>query len=233
MLPSWIDWSFVAAFAGVWPAYENLVRLPRVKAEIRLEGSPRRIREYRFTMLQEWLLVAIAIALIVFDRRPWASVGLVLPQGAGLWWTIGIIVALAVLLRMQYGAATRTDAARASVNRQLTRVRWLLPASGPELAHFRALSVTAGVCEEILFRGYLMAFLLPLGGIGVAVALSSLLFGLAHGYQGVRGMVTSGVLGALMAGMYVLTGSLLAPILVHAMIDWSSGQLAADVPAVS
>jgi len=233
MLPSWIDWSFVAAFAGVWPAYENLVRLPRVKVEIGREGSPRRIREYRFVMLQEWLLVAIAIALIVFDRRPWASVGLVLPHGAGLWWTIGIVVAVAVLLRMQYGVATGTDRARASVNRQLTPVRWLLPASAPELANFRALSVTAGVCEEILFRGYLMAFLLPLGGGGVAVAASSLLFGLGHGYQGVVGIVKSGVVGALMAGMYVLTGSLLAPILVHAMIDWSSGQIAADVPVTS
>jgi membrane protease YdiL (CAAX protease family) len=90
--------------------------------------------------------------------------------------------------------------------------------------------VTAGVCEEILFRGYLMAFLLPLGGLGVAVFVSSFLFGLAHAYQGVRGTVTSGVLGALMAGMYVLTGSLLAPILVHAMVDWVSGQIAADVP---
>jgi len=233
MLPSWIDWSFVAAFAGVWPAYENLVRLPRVKVEIGREGSPRRIREYRFVMLQEWLLVAIAIALIVFDRRPWASVGLVLPHGAGLWWTIGIVVAVAALLRMQYGVATGTDRARASVNRQLTPVRWLLPASAPELANFRALSVTAGVCEEILFRGYLMAFLLPLGGGGVAVAASSLLFGLGHGYQGVVGIVKSGVVGALMAGMYVLTGSLLAPILVHAMIDWSSGQIAAEVPAAS
>jgi len=69
------DWSFVAVFAGAWPAFDNLVRLPRVKAEIGLEGAPRRIREYRFTMLLEWLLVAIALALIVFDQRPWPAAG--------------------------------------------------------------------------------------------------------------------------------------------------------------
>jgi membrane protease YdiL (CAAX protease family) len=233
MLPSWIDWSFVAVFAGAWPAFENLVRLPRVKVEIAAHGSRRRISEYRFTMLQEWLLVAIALALIAFDRRPWASAGLVLPHGAGIWWTLGIVLAVAVLLRMQYRVATGTERARASVNRQLTAVRWFLPSSTPELANFRALSVTAGVCEEILFRGYLMAFLLPFGGVGVAVAVSSLLFALGHGYQGVVGIVKSGVIGALMAGMYVLTGSLLAPILVHALIDLMSGQIAADVPVDS
>jgi membrane protease YdiL (CAAX protease family) len=231
MLPSWVDWSFVAAFAGAWPAYENFVRLPRVKVAI-LAGASR-IREYRFTMLQEWLLVAIALALVIFSGRSWASVGLVLPHGAGVLWTIGIVLALAALLKLQYGAATRTDRARASVSRQLAHVRWFLPSAGPELANFRALSVTAGVCEEILFRGYLMAFLLPLGGMGVAVVVSSLLFGLGHAYQGVGGAVKAGVLGALMAGTYVLTGSLLAPIVVHAMIDWSSGQLAADVPAAA
>jgi len=233
MLPSWIDWSFVAAFAGAWPAYENLVRLPRVKVEIGLEGTPRRIREYRFTMLQEWLLVAIALVLVIFSGRSWASVGLVLPHGAGLLWTAGILLAVAALLKAQYGAATRTDRARASVSRQLAPVRWYLPSAGSELANFRALSVTAGVCEEILFRGYLMAFLLPLGGMGVAVVVSSLLFGLGHAYQGVGGAVKSGMIGALMAGMYLLTGSLLAPILVHAVVDWSSGQLAADVPAAA
>jgi membrane protease YdiL (CAAX protease family) len=228
MLPSWIECSFVAAFAGAWPAYENFVRLPRVKAAIAQGAS--RVREYRFTMLQEWALVAIALALIAWDGRSRASVGLVLPHGAGLLWTVGIVALVAVLLAMQYRVATGTERARASVNRQLAPVRWFLPRQGSELAHFRALSVTAGVCEEILFRGYLLAFLLPFGGMGVAVVVSSILFGFAHAYQGRRGVVTSGVLGALMAGMYVLTGSLLAPILVHAMVDWSSGQIAADVP---
>ena len=229
----WIDWLFIAVFAGAWPAFENLFRLPHVKAAIAAQGSPRRIREYRLIMVLQWSLVAIALALVGFGGRSWASVGLTLPHGAGLWWTIGIVVALALLLRMQGRAATGTDAGRAAVSRQLAPLRWFLPANGPELANFRALSVTAGVCEEILYRGYLMAVLLPFGGLGVAVVVSSLLFGLAHSYQGVGGAVKAGVLGALMAGMYVLTGSLLAPMIVHAMVDWSSGQIAADVPSTT
>ena len=228
---SWLDLGFVAAFAGAWPAYENFVRLPRVRAEIAAQGGSRRVREYRITMAQQWTLVALAFVLIASRGRSWSSVGLVLPNGAGLGWTVGIVAAVLAFLWFQHRAATGTDAGRAAVARQLAPLRWLLPSSAPELANFRALSVTAGVCEEILFRGYLMAFLLPLLGTGGAVVLSSALFGAAHAYQGVGGGVKAGVLGALMAGLYLLTGSLLAPIVVHAMIDWSSGQIAAEVPA--
>jgi membrane protease YdiL (CAAX protease family) len=46
----------------------------------------------------------------------------------------------------------------------------------------------------------------------------------------VNGSIRAGILGLLMALLYQFTGSLLAPILVHALIDLSSGQIAADVP---
>jgi membrane protease YdiL (CAAX protease family) len=226
---AWIQWSFVAVFALAWPAYENQLRLPRVRAAI-LAGQPgRRVREYRLTIAQQWMLVAVAIALVAWGGWPPSRVGLTLPTGASLAWTIGIVVAVLALLLVQYRAALGTRA-RASVQRQLAPVRWFLPGPGAELANFRALSVTAGVCEEILFRGYLMACLTPFTGAAGAVLVSSALFGLGHSYQGRGGVIRAGVIGAIMAAMYLGTGSLLAPILVHAMTDLTSGQIAADVP---
>jgi membrane protease YdiL (CAAX protease family) len=44
-------------------------------------------------------------------------------------------------------------------------------------------------------------------------------FGLAHAYQGLAGIVTTGVLGGVMAALYLQTGSLLLPVLLHAVID--------------
>lgn len=228
----WLDYGFIAVFAGAWPAFENFVRLPRVRAEIESRGADgRRLAEYRWTMIQEWLLVAIALALIVAGGRTWKSVGLVLPSGMGLLWSIVVLALVSAFLFVQHRGATGSDRARASVARQLAHLRWFLPSSSSELASFRALSLTAGVCEEILFRGYLMALLLPFAGTLGAVVISSVLFGLAHAYQGMVGTVKSGIVGAVMAGIYVLTGSLLAPIIVHALVDIVSGQIAADVPA--
>ena len=55
---------------------------------------------------------------------------------------------------------------------------------------------------------------------------STLLFGLGHAYQGAGGIVRTGIVGLLFAGVYVTTGSLLAAMLLHAVIDAASGMVA-------
>src|SRR5258708_12897761 len=74
----------------------------------------------------------------------------------------------------------------------------ILPQSKAELISFFALSVTAGLCEEFLYRGFAMAVLsrmgLPVGGV---ILFSSVIFGLAHLYQGRAAFVTPMVLGIL------------------------------------
>jgi membrane protease YdiL (CAAX protease family) len=83
--------------------------------------------------------------------------------------------------------------------------------------------VTAGICEEWLFRGYLLALLEPTTGTAAAVGISAALFGLAHAYQGVGGILKTGVVGLVMGGLAWATGSIWAPILIHAAADWIQG----------
>jgi membrane protease YdiL (CAAX protease family) len=49
--------------------------------------------------------------------------------------------------------------------------------------------------------------------------VAAVAFGLAHAYQGLTGILTTGVLGGVLAGVYLSTGSLLLPVLLHAAID--------------
>jgi hypothetical protein len=95
-----------------------------------------------------------------------------------------------------------------------------------ELKLFLALSLAAGVCEEIVFRGYLLPYFDSLGGRAGAVLATTLLFGVGHAYQGPRGIVRTGIVGLLLAGAYVATGSLLASVLLHVVIDAASGMVA-------
>jgi hypothetical protein len=85
--------------------------------------------------------------------------------------------------------------------------------------------VTAGVCEEIAYRGFLMSYL---GGFGTvpAILLSTLAFGLAHAYMGTAAAVRAGLIGLLVAVLYRVTGSLWAPMLLHAVADVTSGMMA-------
>jgi membrane protease YdiL (CAAX protease family) len=98
----------------------------------------------------------------------------------------------------------------------------LLPRTEGERRLFAALAVTAGICEEVLFRGFLLFYLqevFPGLEVAGAVAVSSIVFGLAHLYQGAVGTLMTGLFGAAMAILYVVSGSLVLPILLHALLD--------------
>jgi membrane protease YdiL (CAAX protease family) len=98
----------------------------------------------------------------------------------------------------------------------------LLPRTTGERRLFTLVGVTAGVCEEWLYRGFFLAVVAALAGRpsdGVLVVVAAVAFGLAHAYQGAVGIVTTGVLGGVMAAVYLQTGSLLLPVLLHAAID--------------
>jgi membrane protease YdiL (CAAX protease family) len=98
----------------------------------------------------------------------------------------------------------------------------LLPRTPGERRLFTVVGVTAGVCEEWLYRGFFLAVVAALAGglpTGVLVVVAALAFGLAHAYQGPVGILTTGLLGGVMAALYLQTGSLLLPVLLHAAID--------------
>jgi uncharacterized protein len=98
----------------------------------------------------------------------------------------------------------------------------LLPRTPTERRLFTLVGVTAGVCEEWLYRGFFLAVVSALAGgpsTGVLVLVSAVAFGVAHVYQGPAGVALTAVLGALMATLYLQTGSLLLPVLLHAVID--------------
>ncbi|MDK3256025.1 CPBP family intramembrane glutamic endopeptidase [Blastococcus capsensis] len=98
----------------------------------------------------------------------------------------------------------------------------LLPRTDEERRLFTVVGITAGVCEEWLYRGFFLAVVLAVVGGApsfVLVTVAAVAFGLAHAYQGRAGIVLTGVLGGVMALLYVDTGSLLLPVLLHALID--------------
>jgi membrane protease YdiL (CAAX protease family) len=96
----------------------------------------------------------------------------------------------------------------------------LLPRSPRALVWFAGVAVTAGVCEELAFRRLLPVYAMHLGDDTIAPLLLSVIgFGLAHRYQGLRGMVLTGVLGLLFYSVAVTTGSLLTAMCIHALVD--------------
>jgi membrane protease YdiL (CAAX protease family) len=90
------------------------------------------------------------------------------------------------------------------------------------LAEFRwaaTAGVMAGIAEEIAYRAVLYELLAPWTGYGISLVVCVLLFVVAHLPQGMRGAVGVGAMAIIFHILYVLSGSLLPGILVHAIYD--------------
>jgi membrane protease YdiL (CAAX protease family) len=86
------------------------------------------------------------------------------------------------------------------------------------------LAITAGLCEEFLYRGFAMAVLGRTGlPMGVVILLSSILFGLAHLYQGRAGFVSTMVLGILFGISRAALASLVPVMAWHVGVDLVAG----------
>ena len=226
------EFLLVLAVTVLWPVYAARVRYPRLRRAVAAGKPGARVAAYRESLLTQWPLAALAVALWVRGTRPdgelrdLADLGLAGGSALGTAIAFAVAIGLGTLLLVQQRAAARDPEAREEMGRTLAEHAALLPHTRGEWRWFAALSVTAGVCEEILFRGFLTAWLtawLPVAG---AAALATALFGLAHAYQGRRGILQTTAVGAVFAGLALTAGNLWAAMLLHAVIDLGSGRLA-------
>jgi membrane protease YdiL (CAAX protease family) len=113
--------------------------------------------------------------------------------------------------------------------RETPLLHQLLPRTLPERVVFAFLSLSAGVGEEVAFRGFAIpGLVLLMGSEWEAALISSLAFGVLHGYQGWLGVVRTGAMGFVLASSFVLSGSLWPAIVAHAVLDLVSGLILGD-----
>jgi hypothetical protein len=120
-------------------------------------------------------------------------------------------------------AKNATAAEKSKQSKYVQEVAHYLPQSTLELQSFYRVSVTAGIVEEIVYRGFVLWYLALLMPMWAAVVASSLAFGVGHIYQGVNGATRAGLVGLAFAIFYVVTGSIWLPIIAHALLDIIQG----------
>ncbi|MWC27394.1 CPBP family intramembrane glutamic endopeptidase [Paenibacillus sp. MMS18-CY102] len=93
----------------------------------------------------------------------------------------------------------------------------LYPISTSEQIQFGFVTVTVGICEEIIYRGFMYQYLINQTGLTPTLSylIASLLFGIGHFMQGLRGISNSIMFGLIMGYLYMASGSLLLPIIIH------------------
>jgi membrane protease YdiL (CAAX protease family) len=103
-------------------------------------------------------------------------------------------------------------------------IQTFLPRKPLEIALWIVVSMSAGISEEIAFRGYFQRqFGALTGNKWAAVCLQAVLFGVAHGYQGIQATARIALFGALFGVLAIWRGTLRPGIMAHAFGDILSG----------
>jgi uncharacterized protein len=188
------------------------------------------IKHYSMTIVWEWALAGLTwwgirlrhvpLRQVLGERRAGAKAWLEDFGAAMIFWLMSTVVLAAVAMTLRL---LRLMQAQKVVLAIAPRNVW-------EAALWIALSITAGVVEEFVFRGYLLQQFSAVSSklsirnrLWVGVLISSLLFGAAHGYEGIGAMIAITLYGAMFAALTIQRRSLRAGMMAHAWHDAFTG----------
>ncbi|HSR69884.1 MAG TPA: type II CAAX endopeptidase family protein [Acidobacteriota bacterium] len=208
-----------------WGGVRDFRRLIRWDAENRPDA---RLRHYNSIAVWEWISAAVFLAWWFWSGRPQEPLRLVHRPMGWEWLAVAAGLVLSALLVLQMSKATRNPQSLSNLGGNLGNLKPMIPRNSKEQSAFNMLSVTAGICEEILYRGVLLAVLAAAIGTWPAVVVSSAVFGLGHLYQGLPGVLRTGAVGLVFALLTVFSGSLLTAVILHITMDVTSGRIMAE-----
>jgi len=215
---------FLLVIAPVWDYWDT----QRLK---RSPSSAGKIRYYK--TLCSWLWVGSAIAALIVGWRVFTirAAPAEIPWFLNHTWVRYLVIAVLLGVFLLFVAMPAGIVFWKKLTKRPRRYRsadalqalsYFLPMTQTERRWFAFLCITAGICEETLYRGFLLYYLhiAPWSlNLTVALLIAAAIFGLGHLYGGISGVVGSAIAGILLGLLFLLTGNLLLPMIFHAIFD--------------
>jgi membrane protease YdiL (CAAX protease family) len=226
LTPFWLDHLMVVVLSVFFPlraatfGYRRLVLAP-----IEQVTEVRRSLYYQAIALQ-WGLSTIALTIWLLRGRRAIALGLEPRDLSSVVWGMVGATVIGITFWIVRRRVRRDHEALDRVLQKLGHIDRMLPHTQREKSIFHLVAFTAGVCEELLYRGYLIWYFTHWLDVAPAVIVSSVIFGIGHSYQGLKGILTTTLVGAVMALIYLTSGSLWPAMAVHAIVDMHAGELA-------
>lgn len=217
----WDFWIILVLLAVVLP-WRGRQRMRALMALPQVTGRER-IRLYLSTLLFQWALAAVIFWRARARGLTAAEMGLTVRYDFPV---VFIAIAGALLIALAHWKNLRRMAGldHPAAQRMRALAVRIFPRTAPQLWLYAALALTAGFCEEFIFRGFLVAAFFRAGLAAWTVVLfSSALFGLVHIYQGRGGSIGTGILGVLFAVARIAYTSLVPVVVWHATLDLVAG----------
>jgi len=220
------DHAFALLICIAYPAL-SFVSFRRLLTQISAGEVVNRLQLYRGTILGHWTLCLVCLGVWAIADRSWVELGFGLQADirftlAAVLTVLGIAILLVQLCQMETANQDEVDRVRS----QLGKLTIIIPRTRSELVRFYGLAVTAGIVEEILWRGFLIWYFNQFMPLWLAALVSVISFGLAHAYQGKSQLPQLTLVGGIFTGIYLLSGSLWLPIILHTAVDILQGRVA-------
>ncbi|MEJ2538523.1 MAG: CPBP family intramembrane metalloprotease [Gemmatimonadota bacterium] len=206
-------------------AWKDLRRPERVPEDA---GPDPRARLFRDTIVSLWAAALLTVFGWLQAGGDLRSLGFVLLPGWGSWAAWAVAVLGSAFLVQQWRMVGRSESARdryAIQVDQATGFDWVRPTTAREYRLFKAMALTAGITEEVVFRGFLIGALSLWIHPWLAAGLALVIFVGAHVYQGITGMVRILPVSVVLTVLFMVSGSVLPGILLHATVDLAAGAI--------
>lgn len=191
-----------------------------------LTGKVGKVRVYQETIIMLVVPTLLLVYLLVRGDVSPSDIGLVFNHNSAQYVALGLLLFVAIYYTVSLYRTVSNEEALAKLKVQLASVAWLLPTKPNEARWFiGGVSVAAGICEELLFRGYLLHAIGEYTNMTIAVAASCVLFGLCHIYQGWGNVLRTAMVGLVLSLVYLWSGSLVVAMVLHFMQDAYIGAL--------
>ncbi len=225
--PALIDHILFILFGIILPVNAVFRAQPMLR-QVKEWTTPLKVAFYRGNNASLWVLALIVVSIWLIMGRSLADLGFRLPLAA----TLGQSLLVALAFSVAYGLDLFTDLsspeARARTRRHWQRNTPFMPENDVEVRHFTGVAFSAAVCEEVLFRGYFITYLLallgPMSGAKVlAITIPTIIFALSHYYQGWKAVAKIAALSLAFGWIFLISQSLLLPMVLHFLVDIISG----------
>ena len=217
----WDFWLIFLALGVILP-WRGRARMKKLLA-MPVVSTLERLVLYASTIAFQWLAATVVAWRLWIHNYSTGQLGLAVPDRGEI--ALASLVGALAIAALQWLNLRRIGRIPVQSRGPLQAIaERILPQSSLELLSYLALAITAGICEEFLYRGFAMAALAD-GGLPAwsTVLISSVLFALAHSYQGRGGMVMTLFVGLVFGASRLSYHSLVPAIFWHSAADAVAG----------
>ena len=224
--PNWADHILALLFCVGIPLQGAIQRKKGFTGMILNSGQKKTI--YISGSFSLFIMAATVMLVWFLFRRPLSEIGLTQPVDFQSWWWMAIVFILIYLADVVLTLSTKKRVEE-SVEEWKNRTPFL-PTKRNELPEYFLLCFSAGVFEEIVYRGYLINYCWYLfEGYNyqqlLSVFLPAFVFSISHFYQGTKAVIKIFVLAVCFGYLFIFSGSLLIVMILHFLVDVAGGLL--------